>query len=70
MVDNSDCLICYVQSNWGGAADTLKYAKRNGLIAVSGLWMLVYQGAAAFEKWSGILPDEDACKRAFDLIKQ
>lgn len=48
----------------------LKYAKRNGLIAVSGLWMLVYQGAAAFEKWSGILPDEDACKRAFDLIKQ
>lgn len=47
----------------------LKYAASRGLNAVSGLWMLVYQGAAAFEKWSGILPDEDACLRAFDLIK-
>jgi len=47
----------------------LKYAAKRGLNAVSGLWMLVYQGAAAFEKWSGILPDEDACLRAFDLIK-
>ncbi len=47
----------------------LKYAKDRGLHAVSGLWMLVYQGAAAFEKWSGILPDEAACERAFELIK-
>lgn len=47
----------------------LKYAKDCGLVPVSGLWMLVYQGAAAFEKWSGILPDEDACLRAFELIK-
>ncbi len=47
----------------------LKYASDRGLSAVSGLWMLVYQGAVAFEKWSGVLPDEDACKRAFDIIK-
>ena len=47
----------------------LKYAKERGLNAVSGLWMLVYQGAVAFEKWSGVLPDEDACLKAFELIK-
>lgn len=47
----------------------LKYAAGRGLRAVSGLWMLVYQGAVAFEKWSGVLPDEDACLRAFELIK-
>lgn len=47
----------------------LRRARERGLSAVSGLWMLVYQGAAAFEKWSGIMPDEDACVRAFDLIK-
>ncbi len=47
----------------------LKYSAERGLRAVSGLWMLVYQGAAAFEKWSGVLPDEDACLRAFEIIK-
>ncbi len=47
----------------------LSRARERGLIAMSGLWMLVYQGAAAFEKWSGVMPDEDACARAFDLIK-
>jgi len=47
----------------------LKYAAGHGLRAVSGLWMLVYQGAVAFEKWSGVLPDEEACLRAFELIK-
>ncbi len=47
----------------------LKKAEARGLMAMSGLWMLVYQGALAFERWSGTLPDEDACKRAFDLIK-
>ena len=47
----------------------LKKAAARGLTAMSGLWMLVYQGALAFEKWSGVLPDEDACARAFDLIK-
>lgn len=47
----------------------LKKAAARGLCAMSGLWMLVYQGAIAFEKWSGVLPDEDACARAFELIK-
>lgn len=47
----------------------LRCVRARGLSAVSGLWMLVYQGAAAFEKWSGIMPDEDACVRAFETIK-
>ncbi len=47
----------------------LKHAKERGLCPVSGLWMLIYQGAAAFEKWSGMLPDEGACMKAFELIK-
>ena len=47
----------------------LKKARERGLTAMSGLWMLVYQGAVAFEKWSGVLPDEDACQKAFDIIK-
>ena len=47
----------------------LSRARSRGLIEMSGLWMLVYQGAAAFEKWSGVRPDEAACERAFDLIK-
>ena len=49
--------------------ELLKHAAERGLSAVSGLWMLVYQGAVAFEKWSGVIPDEDACERAFNLIK-
>ena len=28
MVDNSQCMICYVRHSWGGAAKTLEYAKR------------------------------------------
>ncbi len=47
----------------------LRRAAEMGLQSVSGLWMLVYQGAAAFEKWTGILPDETACERAFEAIK-
>lgn len=47
----------------------LKRAKERGLRALSGLWMLVYQGAASFERWSGVLPGEDACERAFEIIK-
>ncbi len=47
----------------------LKSAKNRGLTALSGLWMLVYQGALAFRHWTGILPDEAACQLAFDTIK-
>ncbi len=47
----------------------LRIAEARGIRTMSGLWMLVYQGAAAFEKWSGVLPDEHACSRAFDAIK-
>lgn len=48
--------------------ELLVNAKKHGLIAMSGLWMLVYQGALAFKWWTGMLPDEDSCKAAFDVI--
>lgn len=43
-------------------------ARELGLTAMSGLWMLVYQGALAFEWWTGVLPDESACEAAFNRI--
>lgn len=43
-------------------------ARELGLTAMSGLWMLVYQGALAFEWWTGVLPDEAACEAAFNRI--
>lgn len=49
--------------------ELLKRASDLGLQAVSGLWMLIYQGAASFEKWTGIFPGENACLRAFEIIK-
>lgn len=45
-------------------------ARELGLSAMSGLWMLIYQGALAFEWWTGILPDENACMAAFDEISK
>ena len=48
----------------------LKTARESGLYALSGIWMLVYQGALAFEWWTGILPDEEACQMAFDEISK
>ncbi|MBQ8509708.1 MAG: shikimate dehydrogenase [Clostridia bacterium] len=47
----------------------LRRAVTRGLPVMSGLWMLIYQGALAFEKWSGWLPDETACAKAFETIK-
>ena len=49
--------------------ELLKRAGELGLKTAGGLWMLVYQGALAFRNWTGNLPDEDACMRAFDVIK-
>ena len=49
--------------------ELLKRAGELGLKTAGGLWMLVYQGALAFGNWTGNLPDEDACVRAFDVIK-
>ena len=50
--------------------ELLKEAESRGIKAMSGLWMLVYQGALAFEWWTGILPDEDACLEAFERISR
>ncbi len=42
----------------------MQQAERAGLRAVNGWGMLVYQGAAAFEKWTGIAPPVDVMRQA------
>jgi shikimate dehydrogenase len=42
----------------------LRTARERGLPTLDGLSMLVYQGAIAFEMWTGRAPDEDVMKRA------
>ncbi len=49
--------------------ELLRTVRESGRNALSGLWMLVYQGALAFRNWTGVLPDEEACERAFERIK-
>ncbi|MBD8069226.1 shikimate dehydrogenase [Bacillus sp. PS06] len=41
----------------------LKDAQRNGAIIDNGIGMFVYQGALAFEKWTGIFPDPARMER-------
>jgi shikimate dehydrogenase len=42
----------------------MQQAEQAGLRAINGWNMLVYQGAAAFEKWTGIEPPVDVMKHA------
>ena len=42
----------------------LKEAKKQGAKTINGLGMLVYQGAIAFEIWTGVKPDVEIMKRA------
>jgi len=42
----------------------LKEAKKQGAKTINGLGMLVYQGAIAFEIWTGVKPDVKVMKRA------
>ncbi len=42
----------------------MQQAEQAGLRAVNGWNMLVYQGAAAFAKWTGIEPPVDVMKHA------
>jgi shikimate dehydrogenase len=44
----------------------MKQAQQAGRRAVNGWNMLVYQGAAAFEKWTGIEPPVDVMKQALE----
>ena len=37
--------------------ELIKYAKKNGIQTIQGLDMLIYQGAKAFEIWTGKKPD-------------
>jgi shikimate dehydrogenase len=45
----------------------MKQAGQAGLRAINGWAMLVYQGAAAFEKWTGNAPPVDVMKQALAL---
>jgi shikimate dehydrogenase len=36
----------------------VRAARERGLVALDGLWMLVYQAAAAFALWTGLRPPE------------
>jgi len=45
----------------------MRQAEQAGLRAVNGWTMLVYQGAAAFEKWTGIEPPVDVMKHTLEL---
>jgi shikimate dehydrogenase len=40
-----------------GGTELVRRARARGLRAADGLTMLVAQGALAFERWFGILPD-------------
>jgi shikimate dehydrogenase len=42
----------------------LQEAKRRGCQVLSGLGMLLYQGALAFELWTGQKPSEEAMRQA------
>ena len=44
--------------------ELIKYAKRNGIKTIQGLDMLIYQGAKAFEIWTGKKPDTKLMKIA------
>jgi shikimate dehydrogenase len=44
----------------------MQQAAQAGLRAVNGWNMLVYQGAAAFEKWTGIAPPVEVMKQALE----
>ena len=44
----------------------MQQAEQAGLRAVNGWNMLVYQGAAAFEKWTGIEPPVEVMKQALE----
>lgn len=48
----------------------LNYARRNNLIAVNGLYMLVAQAAAAVEIWTGQIIDDNIIENVYLKLKQ
>lgn len=44
--------------------DLLTIARKQGLVAVDGLDMLIHQGARAFQLWTGVAPPVDAMRDA------
>lgn len=46
----------------------IKTAKEKGLQIVDGIDMLIFQGALAFEIWTGIFPSENAINKAYFKI--
>ena len=43
-----------------------KIAEKMGISFANGKEMLIRQGAASFEQWTGVKPDLDAMRRGFD----
>jgi len=42
----------------------LTKAERDGAKAIGGIGMLVWQGAIAFERWTGVVPPVDVMRQA------
>lgn len=63
----SGCVVCDIIYN---PLETmfLHNAKKKGLPIQNGIDMFVFQGAIAFEKWTGIFPDTDRMKK--NVLKQ
>ncbi|MBB5324785.1 shikimate dehydrogenase [Anoxybacillus tepidamans] len=53
----SDIIYNPLETKW------LKEARQKGAIVQNGVGMFVYQGALAFEKWTGIFPDVERMKQ-------
>jgi len=46
----------------------MREAENRRLMVMSGLWMLVYQGALSFCHWTGKMPDEHTCETVYRQI--
>lgn len=53
----SDIIYNPLETKW------LKEARKKGAIVQNGVGMFVYQGALAFEKWTGVFPDVERMKQ-------
>jgi shikimate dehydrogenase len=53
----SDIIYNPLETKW------LKEARKRNAIIQNGVGMFVYQGALAFEKWTGIFPDVQRMKK-------
>ncbi len=48
----------------------LQAAQGRGLLTVSGLWMLLYQGIEAFTVWCGVIPSREVTEKTYQVLLQ